>query len=232
MSKYEDIAIKIKERITKGEFDENKKLPTERQLMTEYSSSKNTIRSAINLLVNAGLLFPIHGSGIYIRPNLLKGTIRLSNTRGFASEHPGRKLRRSILDFNIIECDIDLAKKLECDIGVLCYYIKRIMYIDDLPFAVEYTYYNKDIVPFLNKDIAKKSIFSFIINDLKLSIGFSEKYISSSPLIEEDRQLLELESSAFGLIVDDNTYLSNGKKFNYSRICYNYKYANLFNSDK
>ena len=106
------------------------------------------------------------------------------------------------------------------------------MYIDDIPFAVEYTYYNKDIIPFLNEDIAKTSIFSFIINDLKLTIGFSEKYIFAKPLSKEDQELLNLEPGAFGLIIDDNVFLSNGKKFNYSKIWYNYKYANFFNNDK
>ena len=106
------------------------------------------------------------------------------------------------------------------------------MYIDDIPFAVEYTYYNKDIIPYLNEDIAKTSIFSFIINDLKLTIGFSEKYIFAKPLSKEDQELLNLEPGAFGLIIDDNVFLSNGKKFNYSKIWYNYKYANFLNNDK
>ena len=96
---------------------------------------------------------------------------------------------------------------------------------------VEYTYYNKDIIPYLNEDIAKHQFFLFI-NDLKLTIGFSEKYIFAKPLSKEDQELLNLEPGAFGLIIDDNVFLSNGKKFNYSKIWYNYKYANFFNNDK
>ena len=86
-----------------------KKLPTGGQLMKEYDASKNTISNAINLLVNDGLLFAIHGSGFYIRkPN--KGTIKLNNTIGFSAEHPGEKLERDILSFKLIDCDTDLAE--------------------------------------------------------------------------------------------------------------------------
>lgn len=231
MKKYDMIATDLKKRIESGEFEETKKLPTGSELMKEYNASKNTINSAINLLVSDGLLFAIHGSGFYIRkPN--KGTIKLNNTIGFSNEHPGEKIERDILKFELKNCNQELATKMECSVGTPIYEIKRLMYIDDQPFAVEYTYYNKDIIPYLNEDIARKSIFSFIIDDLKLTIGFSEKYISAYPLSKEDQELLQLEPGAFGLIIDDNVFLSNGKKFNYSKIWYNYKYANFFNNDK
>lgn len=231
MKKYDMIATDLKKRIESGEFEETKKLPTGSELMKEYNASKNTVNSAINLLVSDGLLFAIHGSGFYIRkPN--KGTIKLNNTIGFSNEHPGEKIERDILKFELKNCNQELATKMECPVGTPIYEIKRLMYIDDQPFAVEYTYYNKDIIPYLNEDIARKSIFSFIIDDLKLTIGFSEKYISAYPLSKEDQELLQLEPGAFGLIIDDNVFLSNGKKFNYSKIWYNYKYANFFNNDK
>ena len=199
--------------------------------MQQYHVSKNTINNAINLLISEGLIFAIHGSGFHIRyPN--KGTIRLNNTIVFSNEHPGEKLDRKILDFQLMECDENLAKNLECEIGTYVYYIKRLMYIDNHPFAVEYTYYNKDYIPYLNEDIARASIFKYIINDLKISIGFSEKYISAYPLSNIDRDLLLLEPGAFGLIIEDNTFTSTGYKFNYSKIWYNYKYANFFNNDK
>lgn len=231
MTKYEEIAIDLKKRIYNGEFKKKNKLPTGNQLMKQYNASKNTIHNSINLLISEGLIFAIHGSGFHIRkPN--EGTIRLSNTIGFSNEHPGEKLEREILDFQLINCNQELASHLECDEGTPVYFVKRLMYIDDKPFAIEYTYYNKNIIPYLNKDIAKESIFSYIINDLNISIGFSEKYIFAKPLNDIDRELLQLEPGAFGLIIDDNTFTSTGKKFNYSRIWYNYKYANFFNNDK
>lgn len=232
MAKYKDIAKSIKNRITHGEFKENEKLPTENYLMKEYNVSKNTIRNAINVLVNSGDLIPIHGSGIYVRKKKYPNVINLSNTRGFASEHPGNSLKREILDFQIIKADNDLAQSLNTKPGKELYYIKRLMIIDNIPFAVEYTYYNKDYVAYLNEEIAEKSIFHFLMNNLHLQIGFSEKYISTNKLSKEDANLLQLTTDEFGLIVEDSTFLSNGNQFNYSKIWYNYKYIHLFNSDR
>lgn len=231
MKKYDAIALDLRRRINRGEFKNTNKLPTGRELMEQYEVSKNTVTNAINLLINDGSIFAIHGSGFYIRKQN-EGTIKLNNTSGFYSDHPGKKIERTILKFELFKCDEEFANIMECEIGTQVYFIKRLMYIDDKPFAVEYTYYNKDIIPYLNENIAQKSIFTFITEDLKLNIGFSEKYIFAKPLSEEDRGLLKLESGAFGLIIEDSTFLSNGKKFNHSKIWYNYKYANFFNNDQ
>lgn len=232
MAKYKEIAKNIKDRIAHGEFKENEKLPTEKYLMEEYNVSKNTIRNAINILVNSGMLIPIHGSGIYVRKKRHENVFNLSNTRGFASEHPGKNLRREIIQFQVIQADEKLAVCLNTEIGKNLYYIKRLMIIDDIPIAVEYTYYNKDYVAYLNEEIARDSIFRFLMNDLHLQIGFSEKYISTHQLSEEDAKLLELNPMDFGLIIEDSTFLSNGTQFNYSKIWYNHKYVHLFNSDR
>ena len=162
MRKYETISIDLKKRIENGEFEETKKLPTGGQLMKEYDASKNTISNAINLLVNDGLLFAIHGSGFYIRkPN--KGTIKLNNTIGFSAEHPGEKLERDILSFKLIDCDTDLAEHLECKVGTPVYAIKRLMYIDDIPFLLNILTITKTSFLILIKTLQKHQFFLLLL---------------------------------------------------------------------
>ena len=67
------------------------------------------------------------------------------------------------------------------------------------------------IIPYLNEDIAKTSIFSFIINDLKLTIGFSEKYIFAKPLSKEDQELLNLEPVSYTHLMIFTSLLYTGK---------------------
>ena len=42
------------------------------------------------------------------------------------------------------------------------YYLKRLRIVDGVPYALERTYYNKDIVPYLGKEIAEGSIFRYL----------------------------------------------------------------------
>lgn len=67
MLKYEMIVNDLQKRIMNEEFKENNKLPTEEKLMEEYAVSRNTVRNAIKILNNLGLIYPVQGSGMFIR---------------------------------------------------------------------------------------------------------------------------------------------------------------------
>lgn len=228
MTKYESIANQIADRINNNEFSETHKIPTEDQLVEEYKVSKNTIRSAIKVLMKAGLIFPVQGSGMFIRETRKYNTVFLSGTRGITKDHPGNHLINKCLSLEIINADDNLAQIMQCEIGTPIYYIERLRIVDDVPYAIEYTYYNKDIIPYINKEIVESSIYGYIKNDLHISFGFADKYISSRKLTEKESQLLKLEVGDPAIIIEDNVYLSNGTLFNSSNVVYNYKLAHFF----
>lgn len=228
MTKYESIANQIADRINNNEFSETHKIPTEDQLVEEYKVSKNTIRSAIKVLMKAGLIFPVQGSGMFIRETRKYNTVFLSGTRGITKDHPGNHLINKCLSLEIIHADDNLAQIMQCEIGTPIYYIERLRIVDDAPYAIEYTYYNKDIIPYINKEIVESSIYGYIKNDLHISFGFADKYISSRKLTEKESQLLKLEVGDPAIIIEDNVYLSNGTLFNSSNVVYNYKLAHFF----
>ena len=228
MTKYESIANQIADRINNNEFSETHKIPTEDQLVEEYKVSKNTIRSAIKVLMKAGLIFPVQGSGMFIRETRKYNTVFLSGTRGITKDHPGNHLINKCLSLEIIHADDNLAQIMQCEIGTPIYYIERLRIVDDAPYSIEYTYYNKDIIPYINKEIVESSIYGYIKNDLHISFGFADKYISSRKLTEKESQLLKLEVGDPAIIIEDNVYLSNGTLFNSSNVVYNYKLAHFF----
>lgn len=232
MLKYEYIVKELEQRINNNEFTSNKKLPTEEQLMLEYNVSRNTIRNAIKILMNLGIIYPVQGSGMFVRPPKKKGTVYLNSTRGVTADHPTSKLKNKVLHIEIIDADEELANRMNCDIGTPIYYLERLRIANNIPYAIEYTYYNKDIIPYLGKEIAEKSIFNYIKEDLKLSFGFADKYISADKLTKSQSELLELEENDPAIIIEDNIYLANGLLFNSSKIVYNYTLANFFTVTK
>lgn len=228
MTKYEMIANDLSDRINNNEFKDTKKIPTENKLMEEYNASRNTIRNAIKTLTRAGLIYPVQGSGMFVREIRKYNTIFLSGTRGITKDHPGKKIETKCLHLEIIEADKDLMDMMLCEEGTPIYYIERLRFVDDVPYAIEYTYYNKDIIHYLNKEIVESSIYRYIKEDLKLSFGFADKYISANKLSARESQLLQLNENDPAIIIEDNVYLTNGTLFNSSHIVYNYKYAHFF----
>ena len=70
MPKYKEIAIALKKKIVEGEFKEGELLPDQETLAKMYQTSRVTVRKAIQLLIDEGLLYTRRGSGTYVRTNI------------------------------------------------------------------------------------------------------------------------------------------------------------------
>ncbi len=66
-AKYQEIAELIRGRILSGYFGERTLLPTEQEFCQEFQVSRQTVRQALSVLVNQGLIEKRQGSGSHIR---------------------------------------------------------------------------------------------------------------------------------------------------------------------
>lgn len=228
MAKYLNVAKDIIRRIDAGEFNNTQKLPVEDEMIKYYCVSRNTVRSAVAVLMKEGKVYARQGSGIYVRKNNFKNSISIIGTNGLTYDFPNSKFENEVVSINIIEADDILAKKMLCEVGTSVYYVIRIRIIDGIKYALEYSYYIKNIIPYIGKEIAKKSIYNYIQNDLGLKFGFADKNIKAIKLSKEQASMLELYEGDPGLVISDAVYLDNGELFNVSQMIYNYKYANFY----
>ncbi len=224
---YKNIADEISAEILNGKYNESMKLPKEEDLINKYSVSRTTIRKSIAILVNKGYVYQVQGSGIFIREAATKDYLNLEKLKGLTKDYPNKKIEANTIELKIIESDDEISEKMKCKVGTKLYFIKRLRVLDGEKFTIEYSYFRKDIVPYLSKEIAQNSIYSYIVNDLKLSIGFADRLIYCEKLSEEDAILLELEKDDPALIIENTAFLTNGMIFEVSKAVHNYKNAKL-----
>lgn len=63
---YEQVAEHVAARIEAGELEPGRRLPPERDLAAEYGVAYHTIRSAMQLLRDQGLIVTMHGRGTFV----------------------------------------------------------------------------------------------------------------------------------------------------------------------
>jgi GntR family transcriptional regulator len=63
---WRHIAADLRAKIMNGRWLPGDRLPTIPQLQQQYGVARNTVRNAINHLVDEGLLYTLTGSGIYV----------------------------------------------------------------------------------------------------------------------------------------------------------------------
>ena len=226
-TKYKQIVSELEADLLSGKYNEVKKLPREEDLIEKYQVSRTTIRKAIAMLVNKGYVYQVQGSGIFIREASLQDYVSLENLKGLTRDFPDKKIESKLINLMVINADEDLAKQMKCDVGTDIYFLERLRYVNEEPFAVEYTYLNKNVIPCMSEEIAHRSIYSFIINDLKLSIGFADKIIYADKLDSESAQLLQLSENDPTLVIENTVFLTNGTVFEVSKVIHNYKNTKL-----
>lgn len=227
--KYKEIADCLEKEIHDGKFDQTKKLPTEDELIKTFEVSRNTIRKAITQLVNLGLVYQVQGSGMFLREKSVTDYINLGSLRGLTKDLNSKIIETKILSLQVQTANEIIAKQMRCEVGTKLYYIKRLRVVDHEPFSIEISYFNKNIVPYLNQDIASSSIYSYLIDDLKLNIGFADKVINCEKIDEASAELLHIHPLDPALIIENTVCLTNGTIFEVSKSLFHFQKAKILN---
>lgn len=225
-AKYKVVSDTLEKEIKEGIYDKNNKIPTEGELIKRFDVSRNTIRKAIESLVQKGCVYQIQGSGIFVRESVDTNTvttINLQDMSGVTKDFADKKVETKVVDFKLIKADKNIAQKMKCEIGTPIYFVNRVRILDGESHIVEYSYFNKDLILFLDKEIIKGSIYNYIRQDLKLTIGLVDRIIYSDYLSERDAKLLGLRKNEPALINENIVRLGNGEIFDYSKSVLNYK---------
>ncbi|WP_257348187.1 GntR family transcriptional regulator [Pseudalkalibacillus decolorationis] len=147
--KGEALYLQIKDvlinRIQNGAWKPNTLIPTEQELIKEFNVSRTTIRQAISILVQNGLLEKKQGRGTIVKSQRLVGN--LGKLRGFAEEvvergqTPHSKLLRAEFKEDLYH-EMDMLGVKEGEAILL---VERIRFADEIPIALERTCWPKEV---------------------------------------------------------------------------------------
>jgi GntR family transcriptional regulator len=93
-AKYQEIADRLRDQIDSGALQPGERLPSEPDLVQTFDASRNTVRLAIALLTNQGLVVTRQGLGTFVNEPAVPFTALLSRVRtppagqGVARIHP------------------------------------------------------------------------------------------------------------------------------------------------
>lgn len=216
MSKYQmiyrDLLDKIKQRV----IQPNTYLPSENELMKQYDASRDTVRKALNLLLQNG----------YIQKNKGKGSLVLDMDRiafpvsGVTSFKELQKTLHGDVETIVnmfLEEDVpnDLKDDLYMEKGKI-YHVERIRKIDGEKVILDTDYLNGEIVKGLKIEHAKNSLYEYIEKELGLKVSFARKEITVVKATQREKQLLDMLDYDLLVCVKSYTYLEDATLFQYT----------------
>ena len=144
--KYKHVAEQIEIEINEHVYQHTNKLLTEDEYAQKFDVSRNTIRKAIEILVNKGYVYQVQGSGVFVRDHYKSDYVNLEKLQGLTSDFSGRKVETRVLAFEQTKADEEVAERMKCPVGTPVYYVKRLRLVDDHPFSIEASYFRKNLV--------------------------------------------------------------------------------------
>ncbi|MFC6315422.1 GntR family transcriptional regulator [Lapidilactobacillus achengensis] len=226
---YRQLLGSLKDKILAGEFP-NMKLPDERSLSEQYEVSRSTVKRALSILADQGVVFKKRGSGTFINPLYLKNDSVFHYNNGSnlgitdSFQMNGRKPGIKLLKFEVVRPDPELKRDLFLKNDDFVYEIKRLRLFDDEPFMIETGYIPIKIVPELSEKIVSSSIFNYLQRERNQAVTKSYLTISAEPSTDEDQAQLGLTPTEPVGIMAGVFFLDDGTPFEYSRMRLHYRY--------
>jgi GntR family transcriptional regulator len=202
--RYREIAGHLRSRVEAGEFGAGRLLPSEAELSARYDASRVTVRRALEVLRDEGLLDARQGFGWFVATDPFRQPLaRLSTIEAQLAES-GRTPQRRVLDFEFVRAEGRVRAVLGCD-QVLR--VRRLNLADGEPFARVTVWCPADLGQELSRADVERSPFYEL---LPVPLAGATQTIGAAAASNEDAGVLQIPAGSPVLICERVTRSVDG----------------------
>ncbi|TMW74013.1 GntR family transcriptional regulator [Alteribacter natronophilus] len=216
--RYRQIAGRMKEEIHKKNWPPEEAIPTEARLCEMFEASRVTVRQAIQVLVQEGLLYKIQGSGTYVKGSKVEHNIY--SLRSFTEEMEAldKEIASEVTDFRLVIPEEHIRAILEMEEGEKAFFVRRQRIVDGTPFVLEDTWLPVRLFPDLSYETMQGSKYEYIENKKNKTI--KDSYQEVVPILPEPdiQEMLALDEVIPILKVQLYSKFTDGSIFEYSEL--------------
>lgn len=228
---YVQIAQTIKHNITHHHYA-NLKLPDERSLSESFAVSRSSIKRAIQLLADQGIIFKKQGSGNFINPLFLKNKTALDYTGDnvgltTAMVKNGQTQQIQVLSLDVQKPPLEIQQNLFLNDDDFVYVFQRLRKLDEIPILIETSYLPVRLLPNLSQKVLESSLFNYLEEQKGEVINRAYLDMAAEPSSPTDQQLLQLKPTEPVGIMAGIFFRDDGIPFEYSSMRLHYKYWNF-----
>ena len=219
LSKYRDVYSDIKKNILTNHYRAGTQLPTQKYFAEKYEISRITLKKALNLLENEGLIYSKQGSGTFVRNRIdtpSEEMLPLDLPVGVTHSHRDQKIKSKLLHFDARLPNKKEQKELLLDQHSPVYEYKRVRFINDQVHSFEHSIMPVEVAP-LNEEILMESVYDYLGTEMNLQLTDARRIIYATKADKEISEALEIEEGEAIFVIEQVAYDQNGKAFELSK---------------
>lgn len=174
------LAQEIEYAIETGVYMEGDKLPSERDLSKKFGVQRGTVRSAISILADKGMVVSRERAGHYVAPKRIDFNIDAYNSRKALIEQMGKSTKVKLLTFEKINVTSKMSKVTGWPVDTQVYRIMRLRYAAGKPMGLERTHIRCELAPGLTEsDVNNKSLYATLANKYNEHIYYASSKVTA-----------------------------------------------------
>ena len=217
LTQYERLAGTLRDRIAAGVYARGDKLPSEMELMDKSGLSRSTVRHALKVLVDEGLIRTERGRGAFVAdtPALHENNLVFSSYTKQV-EGQGMKPTTRTVDSGFAKATGNVAKFFDAAVGSKLVKLVRLRYLDDAPLCLETTYLPPSFGSLIDRDI-NGSLYATLRQEFHRAPAQGHKTFEVCYASQNEAFLLNVERGQALILITDYVYDTDGRPLHVSK---------------
>ncbi len=211
----------LRERILSENLKSDDAVPSERELAEELKVSRMTVRQALTVLREEGLIYQKRGNGTFDSSH--KMDIHTRNLDGFSDEMKRRGMSpvSRVLQLSREITTAEIIERLEIETKDEIFCLKRLRLADDKPMSLETTCLPTKLFPKLDKyDFEKQSLYRILAEKYDVKMYSAAEDLEAAVADAETSRLLEVKKNSPLLIVYRTVFAEGNLPIEYTKSVY------------
>lgn len=190
--RYLQIAQKLREQIAVGRVGAGGALASETDLARRYRVSRMTVRRALEVLRDEGLVNARKGSGWFVAVDPVRQSLGRFPTIEAAIAGSGVSWERRVLEFRFEDADVDVAHALELTAGAEVLRVRRLNLAGGEPLAVVTVWIPAPLGAALSRADVERATFYDLLPLHGVQLRSAVQTITASIASAEDAEALHI----------------------------------------
>jgi DNA-binding GntR family transcriptional regulator len=215
---YFQVAEQLEKAILDGSLSAGDRITNEISLARELGLSRPTMRQAIQVLVDKGLLVRKRGVGTQVVQGKVHRPLELTSLYDDLAK-AGQRQRTEVLTLGRRPADDTLAGELQLDPGEEVWFLERLRFVNDEPLAHMQNYLPGSMVDLGQVDLETRGLYA-TLREAGIGMRVARQRISARRADAAEARMLQEKRGAPLLTMERTAYDDAGRAVEYGRHAY------------
>lgn len=211
----------ITQKIEDEEWPANSNIPSENELCKIYGISRMTVHSALNRIVEAGLLYRVPGKGTFVAEPKIISTPPTQVGIREQLERQGYETSTKLLGIEIVAPSQKIVKILNLSSAGMIYYVRRLRFIKDIPLSYHVSYIPMKSFPGLeNQDLVGEQMCDIMEKKYRCEIRRRVETLEATTATAEEARILDVKQHFPLLLLENVVFTDKDRPIEFSKIIF------------